>query len=165
MNLQDFQTLFDYHKWATDRALEAASSLPEGLYLKDLGSSHGGIHGTLVHIYAGGRIWLDRWLGKHDATLTTARDIGSLESLKKQWAILRMEQEAFFQGLTEEKLQSAIRYTDTKGYTYSSPLYQLIHQVLNHSTYHRGQIASMLRQLGVKPPNTDLINYYRKKSQ
>lgn len=63
MTLADILTLFEYDEWATSRTLESLSSLSEGKYQENLKSSHGGIHGTLVHIYSADMIWLGRWKG------------------------------------------------------------------------------------------------------
>jgi uncharacterized damage-inducible protein DinB len=43
----------------------------------------------------------------------------------------------------------------------SNLLAPILQHVVNHSTYHRGQIATMLRQLGTKAIPTDLIAYHR----
>jgi uncharacterized damage-inducible protein DinB len=63
--------------------------------------------------------------------------------------------------LTQQDLDRVIRYKAFSGDEFSNPLWQSLHQVSNHATYHRGQIVTMLRQLGVKPVSTDLIMYYR----
>ena len=54
-----------------------------------------------------------------------------------------------------------IRYKVFTGAEFSNPLWQSLHQLTNHATYHRGQIITMLRQFGAKPVSTDLIGYYR----
>ena len=47
------------------------------------------------------------------------------------------------------------------GKQYESPVWQIVLHVVNHATLHRGQVVAMLRQLGMTPPGTDLIYYYR----
>jgi uncharacterized damage-inducible protein DinB len=66
---------------------------------------------------------------------------------------------------SDQDLVKSLTYKDLKGNSYTQPLIQTIQQVLNHATYHRGQVVTMLRQLGVKPVNTDLITYYRQQNQ
>jgi uncharacterized damage-inducible protein DinB len=56
-----------------------------------------------------------------------------------------------------------ITYRAMNGSPYANPLGELLRHVVNHGTYHRGQVATLLRQLGVKPPQTDLILYYRER--
>jgi len=65
--------------------------------------------------------------------------------------------------MTDDQLIAQFEYQDTKGNKYSQPRVWALQQVFNHFTYHRGQIASMQRQLGYVPSNTDLIGFYRQK--
>ncbi len=165
MTLTDIKILFDFDKWATDRILEIVATIAEEQYSKNLGSSHGGIRGTLVHIYAADWIWLERWRGNSPSALIKEEDIPSLSMLKEKWNTLRAEMDQFVQSLNEEKLQALHSYKDTKGNTYSQFLWQQMQHLINHSTYHRGQVVTMLRQGGVKPVATDLIAYYRLQSK
>jgi uncharacterized damage-inducible protein DinB len=63
--------------------------------------------------------------------------------------------------LDQQDLDRLIRYKTFSGEEFSNPLWQSLHQLTNHASYHRGQITTLLRQLGVKPVSTDLIMYYR----
>ena len=161
MTLQELKTLFQFDKWATDKLLEVVAQVPESQYNKDLGSSHGGIHGTLVHIMAADRIWLERWKGNSPTRLIGEEEVPTLQSLKEQWRSLRKELEQLLNSLTDEQVQSGHSYKTTEGVPYTQPLCQQMQHRINHSTYHRGQIVTFLRQLGVKPPSTDLILFYR----
>ncbi len=163
MTKQDIVTLLDYDAWATGRILEAVGPLSEEQYSKNIASSFESVGGTLVHIYGACRLWLDRWQGQDDGGgLKT--DKLALEALRSRWGDLRTELSAFLQSLPEDSLQAPFSYKDTKGRTHSQPLVQQMQHLVNHSTYHRGQVAAMLRQLGAQAVNTDLITYYRQKS-
>ena len=63
--------------------------------------------------------------------------------------------------LTDADIERVIEYKALDGKPLRTPLWQIILHVVNHATLHRGQAMAMLRQLGVKPPGTDLIYYYR----
>ncbi len=165
MNVKEIQTLFDFDKWATNRILEIVAALNDDQYGRNLNSSHGGVRGTLVHTYGADRIWLERWKGTSPTALIKEEDIASFQSLQERWSSLRVQMDQFSQSLTEEKLQSPLSYKDLKGNAYSQILWQQMQHLINHSTYHRGQVVTMLRQLGVKPVATDLIAYYRQLSK
>ncbi len=62
--------------------------------------------------------------------------------------------------MTEERLQAPVRYTNTQGTPYSLPLVHLMRHVVNHASYHRGQLVTMLRLLGVEPVATDMVLYH-----
>ncbi len=161
MNPRDIQTLFDFDKWATERILDVVATLSDEQFSKNLNSSHGGIRGTLVHIYAADLVWLERWKGTSPTAMVKEHEVPTFPMLKDQWSHLRSQLEAFVQSLTEEKLQAQLSYKDLKGNPYTQPLWQQMQHLINHSTYHRGQVVTMLRQLGVRPVATDLIAYYR----
>jgi len=162
MNVQEVVTLFDYDRWATDRQVAVIEKLSAEQYAKDLGSSYGGIRGTLVHIFAAELLWYARWNGDSPTTIITEADIPTLPMLRDRWSALRFEMDRFTSNLTDEKLAETLAYKDLQGNPYVQPLSHLIRHVINHSTYHRGQITTMMRQLGATPPRSiDLIAYYR----
>ena len=74
---------------------------------------------------------------------------------------MERDQEAFVSGLAFEDLTRVIAYGDTRGTAWEERLGRMLRHVVNHSSYHRGQVVTMLRQLGAVPPSTDLIRYYR----
>jgi len=161
MNLADVKILFDFNFWATNRLFTVLEGLTEEQYARDLGSSHGGVKGTLAHILASHEMWFSRWQGNPSPTTIDANGGPTLAEAKQFWNEIQQKLTAFVNGLSEDDLQKPIRYTNTKGETYSTPLVQMMQHLVNHATYHRGQIVTMLRQLGVKPTNTDMIFYFR----
>jgi uncharacterized damage-inducible protein DinB len=161
MNLSDIKTLYDFNFWANNRLFTVLEGLTEEQYSKDLQSSHGGIKGTLGHILASHEMWLSRWQGNPSKTTIDANGGPSLTTAKQFWDEMQQKLSTFVNGLTEADLLKPISYTNVKGETYSTPLWQMMLQVVTHGVYHRGQIVTMLRQLGVKPINTDIIFYFR----
>lgn len=153
--------MYDYDEWATDRILDILDPLTEEQFKKDLGSSHGGVHGTMVHLFGADWIWFERWKGNSPATLIRPEDVPSRQALKDRWQVHFGEIKQFITTLNDNRLQSPHSYKDIKGNPHTELLfYQMQHKV-NHSSYHRGQIVTMVRQLGAKAQSTDLINYYR----
>lgn len=161
MTLNDIRTLFAFDQWATDKILDIVATVPEDQYVRNMSSSHGGVRGTLVHSYGAEWIWLERWKGTSPTTLIKEEDIPTFPLLREKWAVLRQELNQFVSTLTDEQLQAPLAYKDLKGNPYAQPLWQQMQHLINHSTYHRGQVVTLLRQLGVKPVATDLIAYYR----
>ena len=165
MHLTDINTLYDYNYWANHRLLEIIDGVPQDQYLRDIGSSHGGIHGTLVHMMGAEEIWLKRWKGDSPAQFYSASEFPNFEAVTDRWEMVEMEMMGFCHMLKSDgDIQRAITYKDLKGNQYTQPLWQLMQHLANHSTYHRGQIVTMLRLIGAKPVGTDLSVYYRNKS-
>ena len=157
----DLRTLYAFNAWARARMLDAVGHLDEAAYRRDLGSSFGSVHSTLVHILGAEEIWLSRWCGQTPAALISPDAFGSFGEVRQRWDGLEATLRGFLAGLTDEGILRVIRYRDTRGNDHATPLWQMMQHVVNHSAYHPGQIATMLRQLGAKPAPTDLIVYYR----
>jgi uncharacterized damage-inducible protein DinB len=155
--LNEFLELFDYNGWANRIIFDAVAQLPEAQYLRDLKSSYGGIHGTLAHIVWAEQLWLHRWLGKPNP----AADFKSLAEVRSRWEAVEAERGAFLFGFGEQRLEETRLVKPSSGGEYVHTYRQMFRHFINHSSYHRGQIVTMLRQLGSKPPSTDLILYYR----
>jgi uncharacterized damage-inducible protein DinB len=162
MTKKEIQLLFEYDTWADLKLLEVIAALTGDQYKKDLHSSFGGIQGTLVHVLSANRVWLYRWIGKEPEPLKI-ENFRAIEVVKKQWDTYQCEISNFLQILTEEKLNAPLQYSDFKGNTYAQPLCQQMQHKVNHSSYHRGQLVMMLRQLGTAVVSTDLITYIRQK--
>jgi len=162
MHSSDIHTLYAYNYWANKRQLEVVAAIPQDQYLKNMDSSHGGIHGTLFHIMGAEEIWLRRWKGENPATFGKAENYHGFYDLKRHWDQIEREMMDFCHTLqTEDDLKRVVHYKDLKGNEHQQPLWQLMQHLANHSTYHRGQVVAMLRQAGIKPVGTDLITFYR----
>ncbi len=161
MNLQDIENLYQYDVWATNRTIDMVTPLTQEQFAKNLNSSHGGVRGTLTHIYAADWIWFERWKGNSPTSLIQESDFPTLASLKEKWEGHFTEIGGFIKSLSDKKLLEPWSYKDIKGNPHAEPLAHQMQHKVNHSSYHRGQIVTMVRQLGLKAQSTDLINYYR----
>lgn len=154
--------LFAYNAWANRLIFDAAGGLPSELYLRDLKSSHGGIHGTLAHIVWAEQLWLHRWLSRPNPAVPQGKDLGDLAAVRARWEEIEAERGRFFAGLSEAQLAQTRTVKPSTGGEYQHTLVQMFHHTVDHSSYHRGQVVTMLRQLGVAPPVTGLIFFYRR---
>ena len=157
MDTIQIKQFYDYNRWANARVLEAVAKITPEQYAKDLGNSFPSIRDTLTHIMSAEWIWHQRWLGTSPKAMRNTAEFPDLDALKTAWSALERAQMAFIRELTNEALQTVIAYTNTRGEAYQYPLWQMMQHVVNHSTYHRGQITTMLRQLGAQPVGTDLL--------
>ncbi len=152
--------LLEYHRWATEKVLQAVSTLSAEKYTKDLGSSFPSIRDTLVHVYGADRAWLGRIQGQTPER-PKPQDYPTLASLREVWLEALSNWPSTVQGIGH--IEKMIAYKAFDGTPYQSKLSDIIRHVVNHGSYHRGQVTTMLRQLGEKAVLTDMIAYYRLK--
>jgi len=162
MNLQDLQTMIDYHYWARDRMLDALEPLSAEDYNRNLGSSFTSIRETATHVYAAEWAWYMRWRGESPTALLPADRFADLAELRRAWTELEAKVRAFVDGLGDGGVARILEYKLLSGHSGASPVWQMVQHVVNHASYHRGQITTMLRQIGAQPPKPlDMIAYYR----
>jgi uncharacterized damage-inducible protein DinB len=161
MDTADFCVLFEYNAWANRRTLEACAGLTPEQFLRDMKSSFASVRDTLAHIYGAEFIWLERWNSLTPAALPTPADFPNFESIRAALTNMDAALIDFVSGLIPEVLSRNLNYKLMNGTPQSGPLGPMLQHVANHGTYHRGQIATFLRQLGTKATMTDLILYHR----
>lgn len=161
MMLDEVRQLFAYNAWANGKIFDAAAGLTAEQYTRDLKSSHGGIHGTLAHIVWAEQLWLHRWLERPNPAVPQGRDLADLAAVRGRWEEVEAERATFLQEMTERRLNEMRTVKPSTGGAFSHSFAQMFRHVVDHSTYHRGQVVTMLRQVGAVPPNTGLIVFYR----
>jgi len=162
---QDLCTLVDFHYWARNRMLDAVDGLTSDQYARDLGSSFRSVRDTVVHIYAAEWIWYMRWLGTSPSALVTVDQFPDIAAIRNAWTELEGKVRAFVSALDEDGVTRVMPYTLLSGVSSTSPFWQMIQHVVNHASYHRGQVTTMLRQLGAAPAKScDMITFYRERA-
>jgi uncharacterized damage-inducible protein DinB len=162
----DIQLLYEYDRWANNRVLRAVSALSAEEFTRDLGGSFHSVRDTLVHIIDSERGWLTCWCEPNptSAFITdfwTRQDAAfnpdafpDVFAVRSMWAQVEREQVEFVNAVTDESLARMLPVITTK-----ISLQHLMQHLANHSTYHRGQVALMMRQLAAEPCATDFAMF------
>ena len=164
MNAEDIRRLYDYNSWANRRTLEACAPLGEEQFTRDLHSSFRSVRDTLAHIFLVEWLWLERWQGRSPDAFPPANDFPNLDSVRRRWAEIERNLLDYVASLGQADLDRVISHKTTAGLAQAAPLWQMLQHLVNHGTYHRGQVATMLRQLDAKPVSTDLILFHRERA-
>lgn len=166
MTHQDLMTLVDYHYWARDRMLSAVAALGAEEYARPLDNSFGSVRDTAVHIYSADWIWAQRWQGRAPTAFPDVARYPDVPSLSAAWRVLESEVRTLLEAKGETGIAEAMDYRLLSGAPGRSVLWHMVQHVVNHGSYHRGQVTTLLRQLGATPPAaTDLIAYYREREK
>lgn len=155
--LATLRELFDYNYWARDRQLEACAALTEEQFLRPMGSSFSSLRDTLAHLVGAECVWLERWLGRSPRTLPGAEGLNNLAAIQARWREVERGVRQYLAGLNEQALARSLSYVNFKGATWTYPLWRTLIHVVNHQTYHRGQVTTLLRQLGARPAPIDFL--------
>ena len=159
--LSTVQLMYAYTQWADTRMFASLTRLTDEQWTRALGSSHSSVRDTAVHAISAQWMWLSRWRDKAQPRPWNFADYGTSGLLHTRWLEITKELQEFVAAQTVESLQADQAITNLKGEVSTQQLGGMMLHVANHSTYHRGQVATLLRQLGQTPETTDLILYLR----
>ncbi len=165
MTLHEATMLRAFSSWATNRILDAVAQLRDEQYRRDMKASHGSIHGTLAHMVGAEKIWLERWTGKPNLVFMKAEEVPTLRDIKARWEQVGYDTAKFFGSMTDKKMQETFTMTTASGERFTHTYAQALLHLVDHSTYHRGQVITMMRQMGVVPPTTGMIVFFRETSK
>jgi uncharacterized damage-inducible protein DinB len=160
VDVSDIRTSFEYLEWAHERMMRAVNELTPEEFSRDLGASHRSIRETLVHMMSAEWMWLSRWHGISPPSMLDAEAFPTREALEERWSRIRIELSRFLGQVRDGDLPRALNYRNTKGEELALPLVCSLQHVVHHGTYHRGQVATLLRQMGKQPVSTDLFQFY-----
>lgn len=164
MSPEEIRVLYDYNSWANARVLESAAKLAPDQFTKPLGSSFSSVRDTLAHIWGAEWIWLERFQGRSPSSLPEVGQFSEVTPLKTRWQEHQARLNSFVAALAQEDLNRIHEYRTLSFGQYKNPLWLSMQHMVNHSTYHRGQITTLVRQLNATPLSTDLIHFYRERS-
>jgi len=159
---QDLSTLrnfFAFGRWANRMILESAAVLTPEEYARPIGGSFGSVQGTLAHLYGADWVWLERLHGRSPRAYRAGDDQLALEELSRKWREAEAGQDAYLAALTQDRLSEPLSYVAFSGDSFTRELGDALLHLANHGTYHRGQVATLLRQLGKKAISTDYLRF------
>ena len=155
--LVTLRELFAYNCWARDRQLEACAALSQEQFQRPMSGSFPSLRDTLAHLVGGEWAWLERCHGCSPRSLPAADEFPTLTAIAERWRAVEQDSLEYLTGLQEEALIQPLTYVGLTGEAWTYPLWRALLHVVNHQTYHRGQVTSILKQLGVRPPPVDLL--------
>jgi len=152
----------DYNQWANGVMGQWIGQITEDQSRQELVSSFPSVNKTLQHIWLSQWIWVSRLEGSPFDPAQAKREGITREDLMKGILDTGSQFQTFCNALQEENLADPVSYKNLKGEPYTNSLYQVLTHVFNHSAFHRGQVVTLLRQVGFTGlSSTDMITYYR----
>jgi uncharacterized damage-inducible protein DinB len=159
MSVEEIRYLFRYTVWANAQVFDAAGQLSADELTRDLKNSFPSVRDTLVHLLFAEWVWLRRWEGESPREVLDPSKYADVDAVRARLDDVARRREELLAGLDDAALARELIYTNSKGERWSYRLGHMMSHVVNHSTYHRGQVVTMMRQLGHDAPSTDLLMY------
>lgn len=164
MTPDEMRLLYEYNSWANHRLLDACAALSPERFTRDLRSSFPSVRDTLAHIMGAEWIWHERFHGRSPAALPPAAQFPDLAALRAHWSKVEADLLRFVNRQTPEDLARLHDFPNPKGEGQPLPLWKALQHLVNHGSYHRGQVSAFLRQLDAKGVALDLIRFYRERA-
>jgi len=146
--------LYDYNTWANGKTLDSLEPVPNEAFVAPMGGSFASIRDTMVHILGAEWIWWQRCIGERPKGLLDAAAFPDVKSLRERW---REIDDGYQNVIKSADLDESITYVNRHGNQYTYSIGKILLHNANHSTYHRGQVVTLLRQIGAKPAVTDYL--------
>ncbi len=184
VRIEDVHTLFAYNRWANLRLFSVLEKLSDEQFNAGIQSSFPSIRESVFHILAAEWIWLKRWQGTSPvapqpvsgvsfeawkglraAGVPPPLELSTVAELRAFCDSLEDERQQFVGALAEDALRVPLQYSDMSGKSHSQPLAELMQHVVNHGTYHRGQVTTLLRQAGAGTIALDMLYFFRERQE
>lgn len=149
-----------FNVWANDLTVNAMLPLAPSLLDQELVSSFPSLRKTVYHMWSAEAIWLQRLNLVEKPTWAAGSFTGSFDEACALWQQASAGLLSYTTAANNDSLNAVLSYHDTKGNPWHRPVWQVLQHVSNHATYHRGQLVTMLRQVGVTTiPPVDFIYF------
>jgi len=157
-NPDHYNLMSDYNQWMNQALYQVCETIPDAKRKQDLGAFFKSLHSTLNHILWADEIWLGRFAGTIPDLPAIGQDLyADFNELKTARSETDNKIKQWLNGLDSGWLAGDFSFTSVSDHkTRSGPGWVFVSHMLNHQTHHRGQITTLISQLGFEPPVTDI---------
>ncbi|HEY2374979.1 MAG TPA: DinB family protein [Gemmatimonadaceae bacterium] len=159
MRVSDLERLYDFSYWANRKLFDVIAKLPEEQFTQKVSGAYGSIRNALVHVMSAEWGWLDRCGGQQRGPRLDPDDYPTAQSVIETWKRVEGYVRSFLPTLNDEDLERKVEFSIGGGPMRLVALGDLLHHSVIHAVHHRGQVALILRELGLTPGNFDLLIY------
>ena len=152
--------LMDFHAWRREKVSQLLREVDEKLFSETLQGSFGSLYIILNHL-----VWAEKvWLGRVDRDAVATMKASDVHGLLDAWENVSSKWHQFVQTAKSEELLREIEYFISTGERHSNTVVEIVVHMVDHSTYHTGQLMNAVRGFGIEPVSTNYIHYLRAKA-
>ena len=161
MNRESLKDFYDYNIWANHKTLDTLEPLTNEQFAAPMGGSFASIRDTVVHIIGAEWIWWQRCIGERPKGLLDPAGFPDVAACRARWKEI---DDGYLSLVKGADLDEDVTYINRHGNQYTYSIGKILLHNVNHSSYHRGQIVTLLRQVGAKPAVTDYLVFIDERS-
>jgi uncharacterized damage-inducible protein DinB len=164
--MYNIQKHLQYNAWANEKIVGFLANVDDMVLDTEIKSSFPSIRKTIMHVWDAQQIWFLRLRGESISGWPSQEFTGDTKELFSAFIESSHAFVNFIASKDKDYLEGKVSYKNMKGTDFSNPVDVILFHVVNHGTFHRGQILTMLRELGFTSfESQDLIAYYRLENQ
>lgn len=159
----DFTSLFAFNRWANAKMLDACRKLTPEQYIAEPVPGWSSVRATVFHIALVTELWLRGLENDPDDSIPAEAEVATIDDAERLLDRAYQRFDRMLPMLTPERLAAIVTFR-RRGRTATLPAWAVLRHVVNHTTYHRGQVASKLKRFGVVQPETDLVFWWKEQA-
>lgn len=159
MNVASLRDLYEYNAWSNRLTLDSLEGVTAEQFVAPMEGSFKSIRDTLLHILGAEWIWWQRLIGNQPKGLLNPADYPDVVSFRAKWAEIDAGIEAYLATLEDARLTETLTYVNRHNQQWTYRIGTILFNNVNHSSYHRGQVVTLMRQIGADPKATDYLLY------
>ena len=161
MNRDTLRDLYEYNAWANRKTLDSLDPVPPEQFTARMDGSFPSIRDTMVHIIGAEFIWWQRCIGNRPVGLWPSKEFPDVAAFRARWPEI---DDGYLAVVNDGDFDEEITYVNRHGNQYTYSIGTILLNNVNHSSYHRGQIVTLLRQIGAKPAVSDYLVFIDERS-
>ncbi len=155
-----------YHSWANKKLFERINKLSDEQIHADVKSSFSGLFKTVQHMWFAEDVWWQRLHLAENINPAAVDFTGGFRQLQELYTKQSAQWEEWVKKSSENQINHVFAYQNSKKEQFKQPVHEVLLHLFNHATFHRGQLVTILRQLGITDiPQTDFLIYCRAKGK
>jgi len=149
--------MLDYNYWARDRQYDACKGLTRRQFNQVTDGSFPSLRQTITHMALVEWLWLERWQGRSPEKMPDDSKLNTADELHTYMQGIEHRTRELFVEVDDQRLRKTLTYTNFAGEHWSYPMWRTVLHLVNHQSYHRGQVTNFLRAMGGKAPMVDFL--------